>query len=232
MTNKTILLMEDDANLNRFNRLALEGEDYAVHTALTLAEARERLDTHTPDLILLDVKLPDGNGFDFCKEIRLRPGLAAVPVLFLTSVNDYAGEMEGLRSGGNDYLRKPYDIDLLLMRVANLLQLQENKTRQVIAEQKLITRSKLTIDTVARRAYVNGTDLNLRTKPFSLLLTLVQHENETLSAAQLYETVWAQPMVSNSQSLRQAIYEVRDQLAGSGYSITHERGGGYRFEPV
>ena len=232
MSDKAILLVEDDVNLNKINRMALESEGYTVHTALTLAEARKILNSPLSilNLILLDVKLPDGNGFDFCKEIRQKPGFAAVPVLFLTSVNDNAGEMEGLRSGGNDYLRKPYDIDLLRMRVANLLKLQENFAQQVMTEQKIITKGALSIDTVARRAYLNGTDMNLQTKQFALLLTLVQHESEILSTPYLYETVWGQPMNRDSQALRRVVSEVRSKIAGSGYSITSERGEGYRFE--
>jgi len=230
MSDKVILLVEDDVNLNKINRMALVSEGYTVHTALTLAEARKRLNNCSPDLILLDVKLPDGIGFDFCKEIRQKPGFAAVPVLFLTSVNDNAGEMEGLRSGGNDYLRKPYDIDLLRMRVANLLRLQENTAQQVITEQKIITKGVLSIDTVARRAYLNGTDLNLHTKQFALLLTLAQHESEILSTPYLYKTVWGQPMNRDSQALRRVVSEVRSKIAGCGYSITSERGEGYRFE--
>ena len=228
----TILLVEDDVNLNKINRMALTSEGYTVHTALTLAEARKILNSPLSilNLILLDVKLPDGIGFDFCKEIRGKPGFAAVPVLFLTSVNDNAGEMEGLRSGGNDYLRKPYDIDLLRMRVANLLRLQENTAQQVITEQKIITKGALSIDTVARRAYVDSVDLNLHTKQFALLLTLAQHESEILSTPYLYETVWGQPMNRDSQALRRVVSEVRSKISGCGYSITSERGEGYRFE--
>ena len=231
MSDKVILLVEDDVNLNKINRMALTSEGYTVHTALTLAEARKRLNNCSPDLILLDVKLPDGIGFDFCKEIRQKPGFAAVPVLFLTSVNDNAGEMEGLRSGGNDYLRKPYDIDLLRMRVANLLRLQENTAQQVITEQKIITRGNLSIDTVARRVYLNGTDLNLQTKQFGLLHTLVQHENKTVGTTYLYEMIWGQSMGKDSGAIRRVVSDVRGKIEGSGYSITSERGEGYCFEP-
>jgi len=227
---KILLLVEDDKNLNKINRLALSGEGYIVYTALTLAQARKQLTACNPDLILLDVMLPDGNGYDFCKEIREQPQLSAVPVLFLTSVTDNAGEMEGLRSGGNDYLRKPYDIALLRLRVANLLKLQECNIRQAKAEQKMITKGKISIDTVARRAYVDGEDMNLQAKQFGILVTLVQHESQFLSASKLYEIVWAQPMVGNSQALRKAVHGVRSQIAGSGYSITYEKGSGYCFE--
>ena len=230
MSDKVILLVEDDVNLNKINRMALTSEGYTVHTALTLAEARKRLNNCSPDLILLDVKLPDGIGFDFCKEIRQKPGFAAVPVLFLTSVNDNAGEMEGLRSGGNDYLRKPYDIDLLRMRVANLLKFQENITQQVITEQKIITKGALSIDTVSCRAYLNGADLNLKTKQFQLLLTLVQHENQIMNTAKLYEAVWGQPMGKDNGAIRRAISDIRGKIAGCGYSMTSERGEGYCFE--
>ena len=230
MTSKVILLVEDDVNLNKINRLALSSEGYSVYTALTVAQAKEHLDAIYPDLILLDVKLPDGNGFDFCKEVRQKPQFAAVPVLFLTSVGDNAGEIEGLRSGGNDYLRKPYDITLLRIRVANLLQLQENTAQRLNASQKIIKRGALSVDTFTRRAYLNGEDLTLQSKQFGLLLTLLQHENEVMAAAFLYKAVWGQDMGNDSQALRRAISQVRSKIVNSGYSITTQRNEGYRFE--
>ena len=242
---KTILLVEDDVNLNKINRLALESEGYTVHAAFTLAQAREILTIMDcePDLILLDVKLPDGSGYDFCKELRNEPNspfsipysqFSAVPVLFLTSVTDSAGEMEGLRVGGTDYIRKPYDIDLLRMRVANLLKLQESKAHQAIEEQKReqknITVGAISIDTLARRVYVNGEDLNLQPKEYVILLLLIQNKDKAVSADELYRAAWKMPMLNNAGAIQFQISNLRKKLMDSGCSILTKRKEGYIFE--
>jgi DNA-binding response OmpR family regulator len=157
-----ILIVEDDKRLSQINRRALESEGYEVKTAFTLSEARLQLADSEPDVILLDVKLPDGIGFDFCREIRER---AAAHIIFLTSVTESEGEMEGLVSGGDDYLRKPYGIDLLRIRVQKALQ---NGRRA-----EAIVRGSLTLDMVSGQGYIDGTDLCLTQKEFAVLLLLV-----------------------------------------------------------
>lgn len=109
-----VLIVEDDKSLNLINRRALESEGYAVQSAYALAEARETLSRLDPDVILLDIKLPDGSGIDLCREIREKTG---AQIIFLTSVTEAGFELEAFRAGGNDYIRKPYGIDLLRERV-------------------------------------------------------------------------------------------------------------------
>jgi len=224
MNDKTILLVEDDRNLNDINRIALETDGYTVHAAFNLKHARELLERHTPNLIILDVKLPDGTGFDFCKEVRSNTKYAAIPILFLTSVTDDEGELEGLRSGGSDYLRKPYGIELLRMRVNNLLKLRESQAIQDIM------RGPLTLKVKTMMAYLSGRDMGLMPKEFTLLLALLENEGQVLSAEYIYETVWEAPMNDNKEALKFQIKSLRPKLEGSGYIINSIYGKGYRFE--
>ena len=113
----TVLLVEDNAELNANNVRALSMLGYAVHPALTLAQARNWLGNNKPDVILLDVILPDGDGIDFCAEIRGLPLQTAAHILFLTAKTGHADRMRGLADGGDDYITKPFHPEELLARV-------------------------------------------------------------------------------------------------------------------
>jgi DNA-binding response OmpR family regulator len=215
-----ILIVEDDKSLSTINRRALESVGYMVESAYTLAEARERLARITPDLILLDVKLPDGSGFGFCREIRES---CASHIIFLTSVTESSGELEGLRAGGNDYLRKPYGIELLRERVNNAI-------RQGGKAPRLIKRGPLTLDIISSRALLHGEDKLLSQKEFALLYMFIQHENSYMAADHLYEQAWGQPMANDDNAVKVTISKLRSKLKGSGCTITGKRGEGYCFE--
>ena len=135
----TILLVEDDESLNISNRRALDLAGYRVLTALTLNEARAHLDAQ-PDVILLDIILPDGDGIDFCEEIQRR---VSAHILFLTAKSEQEDRIRGLRSGGDDYIAKPYLLEEMLARVAAAV-----RRRKRLAEQSACR--PLTLDTVAQ----------------------------------------------------------------------------------
>lgn len=118
MDNKgTILLVEDNAELNANNARTLSMLGYAVHPALTLAQARAWLGNNEADVILLDVMLPDGDGIDFCAEIRGEPLRTAAHILFLTAKMGHADRVRGLADGGDDYITKPFHPEELLARI-------------------------------------------------------------------------------------------------------------------
>lgn len=118
MKKATLLIVEDDLNILRANTAALELEGYRVLAAETLESARSAAKACPPDLILLDILLPDGNGLDFCGELR---GESGVRILFLSALGEKADVLAGLRAGGDDYIAKPYDMDELILRVEALL---------------------------------------------------------------------------------------------------------------
>jgi DNA-binding response OmpR family regulator len=224
--NKTlILIVEDDKRLSHVNRHALESEGYEVQAAFSIAEARSLLNKISPDVILLDVKLPDGNGFDLCREIR--PNTAAF-IIFLTSISESSGEMEGLEVGGNDYLRKPYGIEMLRRRVKNAVLHKELSAKSQTTAQ-LITKGGLTIDNIARRVKMNGIDLRLQPMEYGLLYFLAQNEGKAMSAEVIYEKVWGLPLNDNKSALEKRISRLRKSIQNSGYTIYTQRGHGYCF---
>lgn len=218
-----LLVVEDDKRLNMINRNVFEAEGYAVQSAFTLAQARLALRETAPDIILLDVKLPDGSGFDLCREIREE---TTAHIIFLTSVTEASGEMEGLISGGDDYLRKPYRIELLRERVKSILR------RREIERQKLSRRTAkgtITFDAAVGRAFLKGEDMLLTPKEFTLLLLFAENEDKTVSAEYLYETAWKAPIAGGINSLQAIISKLRRKIEDSGYDIVSRRGQGYTF---
>ena len=222
-----ILIVEDDRSLNTINRRALESEGYAIVSAYSAAEARELL-SQNPDLLLLDVKLPDGSGFDLCREIRETTN---AHIIFLTSVTESSGELEGLRAGGNDYLRKPYGIELLRERVKTALR-GRGLMGANTAPPQTVVKGRLTLDTVARRAMVDGKDVNLRPMEYGLLLFLIRNEGQAMNAETIYEKVWGQPMGEDRNAIQVAVARLRKKLENTGYSINSAYGRGYAFEPA
>jgi len=217
-----ILIVEDDERLSHINRRALESEGYETIAARSLSEAREKLKVNSPDVILLDVKLPDGTGFDLCREIR---ETTSAYIIFLTSVTEASGELEGLVAGGDDYLRKPYGIDLLCERVKKGL-----RHKQSPPQISKLRRGSLTLDITAGAASVDETDLLLSPREFSVLLLLAQNEGKVLGAEYIYETIWKQPMNNDNSAVKSAVKRLRKKLDGCGYTITAEYASGYRFE--
>ena len=218
---RTILCVEDEPDILENNRKALMDAGYTALTASNLTEAKEHLSNRTPDAIVLDIMLPDGNGLDFLKE--LREAGSNVPVIMLTAWNENADVAKGLRAGANDYLGKPFGYEVLLARVEALF-------RNVLRVPDTVEKGPLKLDIAASRALLNGQDMMLTQKEFSLLLLFTQREGRTMSAEYLYEKVWGQPMADDYNAVKYQISRLRGKLYDSGYAITTKRGEGYRFE--
>jgi DNA-binding response OmpR family regulator len=224
----SILVVEDDKTLSLLNCMALKSEGYDVAAAYTLHEARTLLQEITPDIILLDIKLPDGDGVDLCREIR---GETDAHIIFLTSDSTAESEMVGLTVGGNDYLRKPYDVALLRQRVKNAVsQKLMQKTPREARSDEFIHKGNLTLDVALGKAFIDGQQLQFSQQDYRLLLLLVKNEGQTMSAESLYKTIWKRPMNEDSGAAKQAISRLRAKIEGSGYTITFKRGEGYMFE--
>ena len=219
---KTILLVEDNKDLSEINRRALVAEGYSVKTAFTLAQARNILQTVSPEVILLDVALPDGDGMDFCGEIRQSTD---AHILFLTSRTEHEDKLKGLGVGGDDYITKPYKLDELLARVNAAM-----RRREIGNAAKNLVKGALTLNLVASQAFVNGEDILLTPKEFSLLHLLAEHEGQSISSERLYEKVWNAPTGDDVRTVKFQIYNLRRKLENSGYTIVSTRGEGYCFE--
>lgn len=223
-----ILIVEDDQEMARLNARLLTRRGYAVLAAHTAGEARSFVREAAPDLFVLDVELPDGDGFSLCEEFRQGTD---TPVLFLTGKTETKDKVTGLGIGGDYYLTKPYDRDEFLAVVQSLLS-REARTREKITKLSVITRGPLTIKLTEHKAYVDGRDAELTSKEFDLLLYLVQNEDKELSGEQLYEGVWKKPIGVDTGVIRKHISEIRKKL-GEGntdeFAILNQRGARYIF---
>ena len=205
MKEKTVLLVEDNADTMNINRTALTMRGWRVLEASTLWEAYDVLECEAPDAIVLDVMLPDGSGLDFCRRLEQKK----IPVLFLTALGGKANELQGLLAGGDDYLSKPYDLDILVARLAALLRRSRFATRQVPHAFDI---GPLSFDVIASNAFWDLQDLQLTQKEFALLFALSQNAGQTMSAQKLYESVWGKSMNDDGSVLRRHISSLRKKL--------------------
>ncbi len=228
MQGNTVLLVEDNEKLNEINRRALESEGCTVLTALTLACARAHLKSCRPGVILLDVMLPDGDGIDFCREIR--SGTDA-HILFLTSRLEHADRIRGLDTGGDDYITKPYKLDEMLSRVRAVLRRRSMDKSPA----QILEKGSLTLDMAASQAFIGGVNLELTPKEFSLLFLLLRHYGEALNKTLLYEEVWKQPLAGDGRTLWQHMSRLKRKLeaaSDSALTVFTVRGEGYSLEMI
>ena len=218
--NGYLLIVEDEPSMQANNKKILERRGYPVCQAFTLTEAREAVAKEMPRAIILDVQLPDGCGLDFLQELRKTSN---VPVILLTSLGTTQDIIRGLEAGGDDYLPKPYDLTVFLMRLTALL-----RRSSLIPETLEI--GPIKINMASNRAYLYGEDMGMQLKELSLLQQFMQHPEKMLTAEYLYEKVWGQKLLNQDNSLKVAVSKLRTKLNGSGYTIVASRGKGYSFE--
>ncbi|WP_099205390.1 response regulator transcription factor [Scatolibacter rhodanostii] len=217
-----ILLLEDNPDILKINRSVLEMRGYQILEAVSIEQGCALLEQEIPDLLILDILLPDGNGLDFCEAVRKNSNL---PILFLSALGQNQDIVNGFSRGCDDYLPKPYDLDVLLARVDALLRRAGQKPDTIVVTGSLI------LDTVSQRATVaNDEDILLTPKEFAILLYLVQKEGYEVPPEQLYEAAWGQPMGEDANAVRVAISRLREKIKPSEFQIETERGIGYRLK--
>lgn len=215
-----ILIVEDDTYVLDNNREFLQGRGYQTFEAETLTAARGILADNAVDLVVLDVNLPDGSGFDLADEIPKR-----IPILYLTARTTEEDVVQGLSrsSGGVDYLRKPFGYAEMGARVAALL----NAAQQASLAPTLL-RGRLSLDVVSGRAFWGTEDLGLAQKQFALLYALLQNEGKALSSEALYTAAWNQPMSGDGNALWTQMSRLRKKLeAYPSIELTASRVDGY-----
>lgn len=220
----TILLVEDNPHIMKINHMALMMEGYRILEAVSAAECLSVLGAEDVDLIVLDVMLPDGNGVALCEQIKQK---YEVPILFLSALGENEDIIAALRAGGDDYLPKPYDINVLIARV-------EARLRSAHATRRIFTFDALKFDTVARRCFFRDRDLMLTQKEFSMLLLLAQSNGQVVSKEKLYQFVWGNTLSGDSAALYTAVSRVSTKLKKENVpiNIVYTREKGYMLEEI
>lgn len=220
-----ILLVEDDYALAMGTEYALQSEGYRVILAGTIEEARKNLDK-TVDLILLDVMLPDGNGYDFCREVRRQNW--EIPVIFLTAVSEEVNIVQGLDLGADDYIAKPYRVKELLSRIgAHLRRAGLHKTEM---QQRTFSFGKHVFYVDDFRLLKEGAVVECTPSELRLLKELIQNEGQILSRNQLLERIYdVDGLFIDDNTLSVYMRRLRSKLGEDAVWIETVRGMGYRF---
>ncbi|MBS5002291.1 response regulator transcription factor [Holdemania filiformis] len=180
---KHLFFVEDDLSLINGLSFALKKEGYAVDVARTKQEAEALWLKEKFDLVILDVSLPDGSGYDLCRQIRQT---STVPIIFLTAADEETEIIMGLDLGGDDYITKPFKLAVFLSRIHALLRRQENFSP---AERELASNG-IRVQRLERSVYKNGELVNLTAGEYKLLCLLMENPNQVLTPEQILSKLW------------------------------------------
>ncbi len=228
----TVLVVDDEPNIRELVQVALQFHGCTVTTAGTGKDALRQAETDRPDLIVLDVMLPDLDGFEVCR--RLRSSGNEVPVIFLTARDTSSDTVTGLALGGDDYVTKPFSVESLVARVRAVLR-RASRAATVTspggsadADTAILRAGDLELDESRWTVHRAGTPVELSPTEFRLLAYLMRHEGRVLTRDQLLENVWGWDYGGQSQIVETYISYLRRKLDPLGPPIIHtQRGVGY-----
>ena len=222
-----ILVAEDDKAIAMGLEYSLNCEGYEVYVASTMADALNEIKSQSFDLALLDITLPDGDGYQICRRIKSNKD---IPVIFLTALDDEVNVVLGLDMGADDYIVKPFRVRELMSRIKTVLR------RYGTSNKAFIRTGKISIDTSRASVYKNGEEIILTALEYKLLLTLVNSDGAILSRGQLLEGIWdIGGDFVNDNTVTVYIKRLRDKLEDDPANpqiIKTVRGLGYRLGKV
>jgi len=206
MSAKTrVLVVDDEAAILRFLKPALEANSYEMASAGTVAEAIKRIAAETPDIVLLDLGLPDGDGKDVIRRAR---EWSDVPIIVLSAREREAEKIESLDIGADDYVNKPFNVGELMARMRAALRHRLQRK----AEIPVLRVGDLEVDAVRRRVTRAGAELKLTPKEFELLSFLARHAGRVITHKQILAAVWGPAHTEDTQYLRVYIGQLRQKI--------------------
>lgn len=205
-----ILLIDDDREVLEINRKYLTGEGFTVYTADSPRKGIAYAKKLSPDCILLDVMLPEMDGYEVCRRIR---SFSAVPILFLTGRGTEDDKIDGLTSGGDDYIVKPYSLRELKARIDVIL--RRMNQLHAASESHILTFGSLSIDKVAHKAFFQGTDLNLANREYEVLLYLAEHPDREVTFEELGTALFGSYQENDRRSVMVNVSRLRKRFEGN-----------------
>jgi two-component system KDP operon response regulator KdpE len=225
-----VLVIEDEPQMRRFLRPALEGQGYRVVEAGTAREGLALASSHNPDLVILDLGLPDGDGVEVTQRLR---EWSTVPIVVVSARGQERDKVAALDAGADDYLTKPFGTGELFarLRVAN----RHSAGLRAEAGEPVFEAGGLKVDVSGRQVYRDGQEIHLTALEYKLLATLVRHAGRVVTHRQLLKEVWGPSSVNETQYLRVYMAQLRHKIekdpARPALLVT-ETGVGYRLRPL
>jgi two-component system phosphate regulon response regulator PhoB len=220
-----ILVIDDEPDLLELVRLNLDQAGYRVETAETGSDALEQVRSSPPDLIVLDLMLPDILGTEVCRQIRSDTDLAHIPVIMLTAKADEVDRVVGFELGADDYVTKPFSPRELTLRVRAVLRRKQPGSES----DEALERGPLRIAPDRHRCFVHEKEVDLTAKEFDLLLRLMKRPGLVMTREHLLDQVWGSDIAVTTRTIDTHMKRLREKLGEAGSLIETVRGVGYRF---
>ena len=227
-----VLVVDDEPNIRELVEVALKFHGCAVTVSASGKDALHQAEAYEPDLMILDVMLPDMDGFEVCR--RLRAAGNEVPVIFLTARDTSSDTVTGLALGGDDYVTKPFSVESLVARVRAVLRRASRTAQgdQRDADSEILRAGDVELDEGRWTVHRGGVPVELSPTEFRLLAYLMRHQGRVLTRAQLLENVWGWDYAGESQIVETYVSYLRRKLDPLGPPMIHtQRGVGYSLRP-
>ncbi len=225
MMKKKILIIDDEDDMRMLTQMYLENSGYECYQANGGKEAYHLLKEHKMDLILLDIMMPDEDGFQVCTKIRESYD---TPVIFLSAKGEEWDKVRALQIGGDDYIVKPFSPGEMVARIQAVLR----RTSQDQSNDEMFKAGAIQVDQKARKVIVEGKLALLTLKEYELLIYLISHKNQALSREQLLEQIWGMDYIGSLRTVDTHIKTMRMKLGPAADYIQTVWGIGYKFEIV
>jgi two-component system, OmpR family, phosphate regulon response regulator PhoB len=222
-----ILIIEDQPDIRKTIDYNLTRESFEVFQAASIAEGEQAIQQHKPDLVILDLMLPDGSGLTLCRDIKSDPATKNTLVILLTAKADELDRVIGFELGADDYVTKPFSVRELILRVKAILKRRASEERQ--PADPSYTFGALTLNLEAHQVFINDLEVGFTALEFRLLKHLIDRKGRVQSRDQLLEEVWGYSAEVTTRTVDTHIKRLREKLGSAGEYIQTIRGVGYRF---
>jgi len=226
MSTPTVLIVEDESAVREMLRFALQQQDLNVQEAVETIAAEQMIAQNPPDLILLDWMLPGKNGVEFARQLKCKPETADIPIIMLTARGEENDKVQGLESGADDYITKPFSTRELIARIRAILR----RTAPIESNEQIEIQG-LTLDSSTHRVLANKKPVELGPTEFRLLHFFMSHTERVYNRTQLLDKVWGTNVYVEERTVDVHIRRLRKALEPSGHDglLQTVRGAGYRF---
>ncbi|MEE1247811.1 MAG: response regulator transcription factor [Lachnospiraceae bacterium] len=220
-----IYVVEDDVNIREIECFALKNSGYTIEDFECAKDFYIKVRERVPDLVLLDIMLPDEDGLEIVKKLRKKAETRRLPIILVTAKTSEMDKVKGLDIGADDYLTKPFGVMELISRTKALLRRSQN-----MSEEKFLTLGDIVLDDEKRMVYINEKPCDLTYKEFELLKMLLQNAGIVIPREEIMVRVWGMDYEGESRTLDMHIKTLRQKLGESGSRIKTVRNVGYRME--